>query len=96
MDLCQLPEGLEGGDKQAGKRNVQTYCGGCHGKSDDHLQSELKPGKRPRIKVAMKVRGWVKKKGKLRFKANNGMMSFFAKNRLPDKDLLDILAYLGK
>jgi len=92
----KLPESLEGGDPAAGKKNVQTYCGGCHGKSDDHLQSELKAGKRPRIKVAMKVRGWVKKKGKLRFKANNGMMSFFAKDRLPDKDLLDILAYLGK
>ena len=81
-----------------GQKKVQTYCGGCHGKSDDHLQSQLRAGRYNKQKVAMKVRGWIKDKktGKPRFKANNGMMSFFAKDRLPDKDLLDILAYLGK
>ncbi|MHC4959232.1 MAG: hypothetical protein ACYTGN_12760 [Planctomycetota bacterium] len=94
----KIPASLDGGDKAAGEKKVQMYCGGCHGQSDDHLQSALKAGRYKKSKVAMKVRGWIKDKktGKPRFKANNGMMSFFAKDRLPDKDLLDILAYLGK
>ncbi len=95
----KLPASLDGGNAAAGKKNVEAYCGGCHGKSDDHLQFELRKGRLKKRKVAMKVRGWIKdakKKGGIRFKANNGQMSFFAKDRLPDKDLLDILAYLGK
>ena len=95
----KLPASLDGGDAAAGKKNVEAYCGGCHGKSDDHLQFELRKGRLNKRRVAMKVRGWIKdskKKGGIRFKAINGMMSFFAKNRLPDKDLLDILAYVGK
>ena len=95
----KLPASLDGGDKARGKAKVQLHCGGCHGDSDDHIQFTLKAGKRRKMKVAMKVRGWVKdKKAKsgMRFKANAGMMSFFAKDRIPDADLLDILAYLGK
>ncbi len=38
-------------------------------------------------KIAMKVRGWIKENG-MRFKANNGMMSCFAKDRLPGSDRL--------
>ena len=95
----KLPASLDGGDAAAGKKNVEAYCGGCHGKSDDHLQFELRKGRLKKRRVAMKVRGWIKdrkKKDGIRFKANNGMMSFFAKDRLPDKDLLHILAYIGK
>ena len=89
---------FDGGDAEAGKKKIQIYCGGCHGPSDDDVQFELRKGKIKKMKVAMKVRGWVKdkKKGGMRFKANNGQMSFFAKDRLPDKDLLDIIAYVGK
>ena len=98
----KLPKSLDGGNAEAGKKKVETYCGGCHGKSDDHLQFELRKGRLKKKKVAMKARGWIKdkrkkkEKGAIRFKADNGQMSFFAKDRLPDKDLLDILAYLGK
>jgi len=91
-----LPESLDGGNADEGRKKVEAYCGGCHGASDDHLQFELKPGRKPKLKVAMKVRGWVEKDGKRKFQANNGMMSFFAKDRLPDEDLLDILAYVGR
>ena len=47
----------------------------------------------------MKVRGYIKdskRKSGMRFKPNAGSMSFFAMNRLSDKDLLDIIAYIGK
>ena len=95
----KLPGSLDGGDKAKGKAKVQLHCGGCHGDSDDHIQFTLKAGKRKKKTVAMKVRGWIrdkKAKSGMRFKANNGMMSFFAKDRVSDADLLDILAYLGK
>ena len=94
-----LPGTFDGGDKARGKQRVQLHCGGCHGATDDHIQLTLKAGKRKKLAVAMKVRGWIKDKkaeSGRRFKANNGMMSFFAKDRLPDADLLDILAYLGR
>jgi mono/diheme cytochrome c family protein len=92
-------ESFEGGDAEAGKKNVAIYCSTCHGPTDDHLQFELKPGKAPKKKIAMKVRGYIKdakRKSGMRFKPNAGQMSFFATNRLSDKDLLDIIAYLGK
>jgi mono/diheme cytochrome c family protein len=94
----KIPDKLDGGDAEAGAKKVQIYCATCHGKTDEHLQFELKPGRRDKRKVAMKVRGWVvdKKTGKEKFKPNAGQMSFFAIDRLPDADLLDILAYVGK
>ena len=94
----KLPENLDGGDKENGKKIVAQTCLVCHGPSDDHIQSELKPGRRNKMKVAMKVRGWIrdKKTKKLKFKANAGMMGFIATNRVSDQELLDVLAYLGK
>ncbi|MHC4547300.1 MAG: c-type cytochrome [Planctomycetota bacterium] len=94
-----LPESLDGGDRARGRTLVQRYCAGCHGASEQHLQDELKAGRRKRGKVAMKVRGWIKDKrapGGMRFKPAHGQMSFFAKDRLPDEDLRDILAYVGR
>ena len=91
-----IPKSLDGGDAKAGKGKVALYCGGCHGAGDEHIQFELKPKKKAKLKIAQKVRGYARKKGKITFAPNAGMMSFFAKDRLPDKDLLDILAYLGK
>ncbi|MEE8107436.1 MAG: c-type cytochrome [Planctomycetota bacterium] len=94
----KIPESLDGGNKDKGKTLVAQMCSVCHGPSDDHIQSELKPGRRPKMKVAMKVRGWIRdrKTKKLKFKADAGMMGFIAENRLSDAQLLDVLAYLGK
>lgn len=94
----KLPASLDGGDAAKGKKNVEMFCSTCHGPSDDHLQSELKAGRGNKLKIAMKVRGYVtdRKTKKKKFKANNGQMGFFAANRLSDEQLLDILAYLGK
>lgn len=92
----KIPESLDGGDAAEGKKKIATYCSTCHGASDDHLQFELKAGKYPKLKVAHKVRGWYRIKGKMKFAPYKGSMSFFAKNRLSDKDLLDIIAYLKK
>ena len=92
----KLPENLDAGDPEAGKKKLLVYCDACHGKSDEHFQFELKPGKYKKLKIAMKVRGWVTRKGKPVFKPNAGQMSFWARNRLSDKDLLDIIAYLRK
>jgi mono/diheme cytochrome c family protein len=94
-----LPESLDGGDPEKGKKKVALHCGGCHGPGDEHLQYPLKAAKHKKRKVAMKVRGWIedeKRESGMRFKPDTGQMSFFAKDRLPDEDLLDILAYLGK
>jgi len=95
----KLPESLDGGDAIKGQKAVQIYCGACHGASDDHLQFELRPGKKAKLKIAMKVRGWVRsskaESGRV-FNPAKGQMSFFAKDRLSDETLLDILAYLGK
>lgn len=92
----KLPESLDGGDAEAGKKKIAVHCGTCHGASDDHLQFELKAGKFRKLKVANKVRGRYKIKGEMKFAPYKGSMSFFAKNRLSDKDLLDIIAYLKK
>jgi len=98
MYAPKIPESLDGGDKDKGKVIVAQMCSVCHGPTDDHFQSELKPGRRKKMKVAMKVRGWItdKKTKKLKFKADAGQMGFIAKNRLSDAQLLDVLAYLGK
>ena len=88
-----------GGDVKKGKKNVEVYCSTCHGDSDEHIQFALKAGRINKKKIAMKVRGWQKSskaKSGMKFNPAKGSMSFFAKNRLPDKDLLDIIAYLGK
>ena len=94
-----LPSSLEGGDAKAGKKEVAIHCSGCHGKGDDKIGIAFRPNKIKRLKVAMKVRGYIRDskapQGR-RFKPESGQMSFWAKDRLPDKDLLDIIAYLGK
>ncbi len=90
---------FDGGDAAKGKKNVEVFCSTCHGKTDDHIQFELRAGKFNKTRVAMKVRGYIrdsKRKSGMRFKPNAGSMSFFAMNRLSDKDLLDIIAYIGK
>lgn len=90
---------FDGADAARGKKNVEVFCSTCHGKTDDHIQFELRAGKFNKTRVAMKVRGYIKdskKKSGMRFKPDAGQMSFFAMNRLSDKQLLDIIAYLGK
>ncbi|MCZ6573975.1 MAG: cytochrome c [Planctomycetota bacterium] len=86
-------EDFSGGNAEEGKKKVQLYCAGCHGSGDNSVIWELKKGRKKRLRVAQKVRGYTRKG---EFKANNGMMSFFAIERLPDKDLKDIIAYVGK
>ncbi len=95
----RLMKDLDGGDKTKGKKKYEIYCTTCHGDSDDDIYVALKPGRWNRVKVLRKARGYIPDKRKeagVRFKANNGMMSFFAEDRLPDADLRDILAYVGK
>ena len=90
---------FDGGDAEKGKKAVQVYCSTCHGDSDEHVAFGFKRNRITKKKIAMKVRGWVrssKAKSGMRFSPAKGMMSFFAKDRLSDKDLLDIIAYLGK
>ncbi|MFQ5843416.1 MAG: c-type cytochrome [Planctomycetota bacterium] len=88
-----LPEELDGGDAEEGPGRISLYCAGCHGDTSDHIMFKLEPKKKwKKLRVARKVRGYTRA-GK--WKANNGMMSFFARGRLPDADLKDILAYLA-
>jgi mono/diheme cytochrome c family protein len=89
---------LDGGDPKKGKEEYEEHCTICHGDEDESIYVALKAGRWDKTKVLRKVRGYIvdKKTKKVRFKANNGMMSFFAMDRLSDAALRDILAYLGK
>jgi mono/diheme cytochrome c family protein len=83
----------DGGDAELGKRLIGLHCSGCHGAKVDDFSSELKPNRLRKPVVARKVRGY-NAKGK--FKPQDGMMSYFTNDRLPDGDLKNILAYLGR
>ena len=89
----KMPKTLAGGDAAKGKKLVERFCSLCHNDKDDALNSVLKPKRKKRLSVARKVRGY-DAKGK--FKPQGNQMSYFTQDRLPDSDLLHILAYLGK
>ncbi|MHC4224985.1 MAG: c-type cytochrome [Planctomycetota bacterium] len=84
---------LEGGDAEKGRKLTELHCGGCHGKKVDDFSSELRPNRLRKPVVARKVRGY---NAKSKFKPQDGMMSYFTNDRLPDEDLKHILAYLGR
>ncbi|MHC4549030.1 MAG: c-type cytochrome [Planctomycetota bacterium] len=89
----RLLESLAGGDAKRGARLVARYCTGCHNAADEALSFELKPRKKRKQLVARKVRGY---DAKNKFKPQTGSMSYYTTDRLPDADLLDIIAYIGK
>ncbi|MHC4937802.1 MAG: c-type cytochrome [Planctomycetota bacterium] len=82
---------IGGGDAEAGKKTSIRYCGKCH--NADGLSFDLEPGKKKKDLVARKVRGY---NAKRKFKPQKGTMSYYTVERLSDKDLRDIIAYLGK
>jgi len=82
---------FDGGDAARGKKLIARYCGACHG--PDHISFELKPHKKKKLLVARKTRGYDRK---LKFKPQDGTMSYYTTDRLSDKDLRDIIAYCGK
>ncbi|MGH7163265.1 MAG: c-type cytochrome [Planctomycetota bacterium] len=89
----RMLDGLEGGDAERGKSLAARFCGGCHHDREGTICFELVPGKRRRDLIARKVRGY---DAKNRFDPQEGSMSYFTNDRLPDEDLRHILAYLGK
>ena len=89
----KLLEELDGGDAEKGKKLIELHCGGCHGAGVDDFSSELRPNRLRKPVVARKVRGY---NAKSKFKPEDGMMSYFTYDRLPDEDLKHILAYLGR
>jgi mono/diheme cytochrome c family protein len=82
---------FDGGDAARGEKLVARYCGGCHG--PDNISFKIKPNDKKKLLVARKVRGYDRK---LKFKPQGGTMSYYTTDRLPDKDLRDIIAYCGK
>lgn len=91
----KLLKDLSGGDAEAGKRLVATWCAACHNEAEDALSFAFEPGKRKRDQVARKVRGY-DAKGAFKPEAEEGSMSYFTNDRLPDDELKHILAYVAK
>ena len=87
----KLLKEIGGGDAKAGKETSIRYCGKCH--NPDGLSFDLEPGKKKKDLIARKVRGY---NAKRKFKPQKGTMSYYTVERLSDKDLRDIIAYLGK
>jgi len=89
----KLGKDLSGGDAEAGKRLAATWCVACHHEAEDALSFAFEPGKRKRDQVARKIRGYDSKGA---FKPEEGSMSYFTNDRLPDDVLKHILAYVAK
>jgi mono/diheme cytochrome c family protein len=88
-----LLKDLTGGDADEGRKLVAIWCMGCHNQADDALSFPFEPGKRKRDQVARKVRGYDANRA---FKPEEGSMSYFTNDRLPDDVLRHIVAYVGK
>jgi len=84
---------LDGGDAERGRELVEHYCGNCHNKAEDALSFPFEPQRRKKDQVARKVRGYDAKGA---FKPEEGSMSYYTNDRLPDEKLRHILAYVGK
>ncbi len=89
----KLLEELDGGDAEKGKALTERWCGTCHHDGETALSSRLRPASKPRDAVVRKVRGYDAKR---KFRPQEGTMSYYTNDRLPDELLLDILAYIGK
>lgn len=87
----KLLKEIGGGDAERGKKTAIRYCGRCH--QPDGLSFDLEPEKKKKDLVARKVRGY---NAKRKFKPQKGTMSYYTIERLSDKDLRDIIAFLGK
>ena len=59
--------------------------------ADENISFEIKPRHKKKLLVARKIRGYDKK---LKFKPWGGTMSYYTTDRLSDKELRDIIAYL--
>jgi mono/diheme cytochrome c family protein len=89
----KLLKDLAGGDPEEGKRLAAIWCMACHNEAEDALSFPFEPGKRKRDQVARKVRGYDAKNA---FKPEEGSMSYYTNDRLPDDALKHILAYVAK
>jgi len=89
----KLASDLPGGDPEEGKRLVGIWCVNCHNEAEDALSFPFEPNKRKRDQVARKVRGYDARNA---FKPEEGSMSYYTNDRLPDDALKHILAYVAK
>jgi mono/diheme cytochrome c family protein len=89
----KLAKDLAGGDPEEGRRLAAIWCMACHNEAEDALSFPFEPGKRKRDQVARKVRGYDAKNA---FKPEEGSMSYYTNDRLPDDALRHILAYVAK
>jgi len=89
----KLLKDLSGGSPEEGKRLAVIWCMHCHNEAEDALSFPFEPNKRKLDQVARKVRGYNAKNA---FKPEEGSMSYFTTDRLPDDALKHILAYVAK
>jgi len=87
----KLAKDITGGDAKAGEKSAARYCGKCHDK--DSISFAFKKNYKKKDLILRKVRGYDAKR---RFKPQKGTMSYYTTKRLTDKELRDIIAYLGK
>ncbi|MEM8885303.1 MAG: cytochrome c [Planctomycetota bacterium] len=81
----------EGGDAAKGEKTAMRYCGQCH--NPQGVSFPLKPNRKRKHIIVRKVRGY---NAKRQWKPSRGTMGWYSTERLSDKDLLDIVAYLGR
>ncbi|MCA8910075.1 MAG: c-type cytochrome [Planctomycetes bacterium] len=91
-----IPETLTGGDAARGEKQAVRYCGTCHEVNDaeplyDVGVRHLKGGT-----VATDRLDRLAKRIKDKGKSNNDFMPGFNDQRMPEQDLLDILAFFEK
>jgi len=89
----KLSKDFAGGDSAEGKRLAGIWCVSCHNEAEDALSFPFEPNKRKLDQVARKVRGLNARNA---FKPEEGSMSYFTNDRLPDDALKHILAYVAK
>ena len=87
----KLTKDITGGNAKAGEKSAVRYCGQCHHK--DSISFALKKNYKKKDLILRKVRGYDAKR---KFKPYKGTMSYYTTNRLTDRELRDIIAYLGK
>ena len=87
----KLAKDISGGDAKNGEKLAKRYCAQCH--HPDGISFPLKKNGKKKDLILRKTRGYDAKR---RFKPQRGTMAYYPTTRLSDKDLRDIIAYLGK
>jgi cytochrome c len=98
FEIVQPPAGLDGGDADAGRDVFNASCAECHGTDGVGTQRAISVanGTLDPAYVARRVRTSGVPSSPIYDNLTGGIMPFWAKDRLSDGELLDIVAYLSR